>query len=111
MFDELYDAGVFVDDEVMEWRGDGIFHTYQLTPDAGPIIATLPVDEIHALIGKRVRHKKFKDFSKADLILNYLKGAKVYLNDKKREWRADGINYDTTGSSTKRRSLRRCATP
>ena len=96
IFDELYDYGVFVDDETMEWRADGIYHAYRLTPDAGPIISTLPMEEIHTLIGKRVRHKKFKDFAKADLILNYLKGAKVYLDDKKREWRADGVNYETT---------------
>ena len=94
IYDELYQSGVFVDDEAMEWRADGIYHTYRPTPDAGPISSTLPVDEIHTLIGKRMRHKKFRDFVKADLIMQYLRGAKVHLNDKKREWRADGVRYE-----------------
>ena len=94
MFNELYQAGVFVDDLAMEWRADGIYHTYR--PHHPPdhhdpkmIIAPakLTMDEIHALIGKRVRCQKFKDFVQADDILQRLKDARVYMDDQRKEWR------------------------
>jgi cysteinyl-tRNA synthetase len=95
IFVDIYDSGVYVDDEAMEWRADGIYHIYRYTNDAGPNVSTLSDDEIHKLLGKRMRYRKFKSFMKADQVLHYLKDAKIYVDDKKKEWRADGVTYTT----------------
>jgi hypothetical protein len=89
----LLDAGVFVDEESLEWRADGVRHNYQLSPDAGPCSSSLPETDIHELIEKRMRCRWRQDFKTADRIRLELSDAGVFVDDKKKEWRADGIKY------------------
>jgi hypothetical protein len=90
---ELLYGGIFVDDETMEWRADGIYHIYRQSPDSAPFASPLSEEEIHNFLGKRLRHKKKRDFLKADRIYEHLKEANVYVDDRIKEWRADGIKY------------------
>jgi len=71
------------------------FTQYQLPPDAGPIATTCQFTEehIHSLISNRSAAKTARQFEQADLILEELREAGVYLHDKRKEWRADGNNY------------------
>jgi hypothetical protein len=74
--------------------GDGHGHDYRPAADAGPIspLCKLTEDQIHYLIVKRGQCKKARNFEEADEILNRLVLSEVYLHDKRKEWRADGIN-------------------
>lgn len=107
---ELENMGVFLDDHKKEWRADGKMfrrkrnlmhseqeefgprgHDYKLAADAGPNQSDMTEDEIHGLIAKRLRHKLNKNFAEADQIQQELQDKGVFVNERTREWRADGI--------------------
>jgi hypothetical protein len=70
-------------------------HDYLPAPDAGPIsplvLRKLTEGQIHYLIARRLHCKILRNFSEADAILSGLVSAGVYLQDKRKEWRADGL--------------------
>lgn len=70
-------------------------HDYKLSPDAGPNSSTLSDEDIVALIGDRRQAQRDRDFEEADDIRHQLKLAGVYVEDGLKEWRADGIPFDT----------------
>jgi cysteinyl-tRNA synthetase len=114
---KLNDVGVFVLDKRKEWRADGLMfdngvqkyngvdngetaarassdHHYIISPGAGPIqCPTLTSDEIHKLLEERHRARMTRDFARADQIRDHLTSEGVTINDKTREWRADGVRY------------------
>ena len=69
-------------------------HDYLPAVDAGPIsplvLGKLTEGQIHYLIAKRLKCKSARNYSEADQILSWLVAAGVYLQDKRKEWRADG---------------------
>jgi hypothetical protein len=69
-------------------------HDYLPAVDAGPIsplvLGKLTEEQIHYLIARRLQCKKSRNYSEADQILSGLVAAGVYLQDKRKEWRADG---------------------
>jgi len=68
---------------------------FQLSLDAGPNSSTLSDEEIVAMIGDRRRAQKDRDFNEADRIRHELKVAGVYVEDGLKEYRADGIPFQT----------------
>jgi cysteinyl-tRNA synthetase len=100
-------AGVSVNDRTREWRADGRGrldrgfgpmsgthgHDYEVAPDAGPNKSKLDEREIHALLAARLKCKLFRDFAGADEIQTELHAAGVYIHDKQRIWRADGVGF------------------
>jgi cysteinyl-tRNA synthetase len=79
------------DDDLMEWRADGIFHAYRECSDSGPFIATLKEDVIHDLLGTRLLLIQRSELAEADRILDILRENNVFLDDKSKEWRGDGV--------------------
>jgi hypothetical protein len=69
-------------------------HDYVPAADAGPIAAgvleKLTEGQIHYLIARRLKCKNARNYDEADRILSGLVNAGVYLQDKRKEWRADG---------------------
>jgi hypothetical protein len=69
-------------------------HDYLPAVDAGPIsplvLGNLTEGQIHYLIARRLQCKIARNYSEADQILTGLVTAGVYLQDKRKEWRADG---------------------
>jgi adenylylsulfate kinase-like enzyme len=72
-------------------------HGYLPAADAGPIsaftLSKLTEEQIHYLIARRLQCKKARKYSEADHILSGLVAAGVYLQDKRKEWRADGPSF------------------
>jgi hypothetical protein len=68
---------------------------YQLAHDAGPMLATCPLTEaqIHAVMAQRRAAQRARDFDAADVLLQRLGQAGVAVQDKRREWRADGQTH------------------
>jgi hypothetical protein len=67
-------------------------HDYLPAADTGPIspLVKLTEEQIHSLIARRLQCKMAQNYSEADQILSGLVAAGVYLQDKRKEWRADG---------------------
>jgi hypothetical protein len=69
-------------------------HDYMPAADAGPIsplvLGKVTEEQIHYLIARRLQCKAARNYSEADQILSGLVAAGVYLQDKRKEWRADG---------------------
>lgn len=72
-------------------------HDYRLSPDAGPITSELREEEIHVLIAERMHSKFSRDFENADRIKDELEDAGIYIDDRGKEWRADGVRFDFGG--------------
>jgi hypothetical protein len=72
---------------------ENVNHDYIPAPDAGPITSALTKEQIDFLIASRLESKKVRNFEKADATLAYLNKAGVHLQDKRKEWRADGQNH------------------
>jgi cysteinyl-tRNA synthetase len=68
-------------------------HDYVMAIDAVKILSRLSVEEINDLLAKRLARKFKRDFQGADEIQAELLRAGVFIDDKKREWRADGISF------------------
>mmetsp|Transcript_44952 Transcript_44952/g.66140 ORF Transcript_44952/g.66140 Transcript_44952/m.66140 type:complete len:685 (-) Transcript_44952:38-2092(-) len=69
-------------------------HDYSQASDAGPTPASVNESDIHALIARRLQAKLSRDFRTADRIQNDLMDLGVYVHDKMKEWRADGVPFD-----------------
>jgi len=68
-------------------------HDYIMSPDAGPITATITEDEINALIAERLQNKMSRNFPEADRIQGELASLGVYVHDAMKEWRGDGVMF------------------
>jgi len=81
-------------------RGNGRFlsfgptgHDYSLDKTAGPSISNLSETEIHAGVADRLRAKMNRDFASADQIQLRLAETGVFVSDRTKEWRADGVQF------------------
>jgi cysteinyl-tRNA synthetase len=68
-------------------------HDYVMAIDAGKIRSKFSVEEINKLLAERLARKFNRDFQGADEIQAELVRAGVFIDDKKREWRADGKSF------------------
>jgi cysteinyl-tRNA synthetase len=90
----LRDAGNFnsrTSDYGKDFGPDG--HDYVMARDAGAITASIPEEEINRLIGERLTCKLNRDFQHADDIQAELLSVGVFVDDRNREWRADGKSF------------------
>jgi len=98
--------GVEVCDRAREWRADGVRmvssrlemnkfgHIYeQVGGPIDPRHCTLRREEIHDMIRERMHAKLKRDFGKADTIQDRLRAFGVDMDDKTKEWRADGETF------------------
>lgn len=98
--------GVEVCDRAREWRADGVRmvesrlemnkfgHIYeQVGGPIDPQHCTLRREEIHDMMRERMHAKLKRDFGKADTIQDRLRGFGVDMDDKTKEWRADGETF------------------
>lgn len=69
-------------------------HDYNMARGAGPIVSSLSEKEIHELLAERLACKLARDYKNADMIQEELLEAGVMINDRQREWRADGASFD-----------------
>lgn len=69
-------------------------HDYNMAEGAGPIVSSLSEKEIHELLAERLACKLARDYRNADMIQEELLEAGVMINDRQREWRADGASFD-----------------
>jgi hypothetical protein len=72
-------------------------HDYMLSREAGPSTSDMSDDEIHELIAERMQSKMSRDFDNADRIKDILSDAGVFIDDRAREWRADGVRFASGG--------------
>ena len=77
-------------------------HDYRMSPDAGPIAVNLSESEINAMIAARLRAKISHNFVKADEIQVQLTDVGVYVNDARKEWRADGVMFGDSANNNGR---------
>ena len=70
-------------------------HDYNPSPDAGENTSNLQDDEIHALLAERLQAKLSRDFNTADGIQAELIENGVYVHDGFKQWRADGVPFET----------------
>jgi len=79
-------------------------HDYELSREAGPSVVTLPESEIHRQIAERLMAKMTRDFVTADRVQLSLSEEGVYIDDRTKTWRADGVRF--IDPSEGRRSFR-----
>ena len=70
-------------------------HDYNPSPDAGENSSKLQDDEINALLAERLQAKLSRDFNTADGIQAELIENGVYVHDGYKQWRADGVPFET----------------
>ncbi|KAL3909312.1 MAG: hypothetical protein SGILL_008134, partial [Bacillariaceae sp.] len=90
----LRDAGNFntrTTDYGSDFGPDG--HDYVMAPDAGPITSSITEDDINRLVSERLASKLNRDFQRADAIQAELLSVGVFVDDRNREWRADGKSF------------------
>jgi len=102
----LLDAGVYVDDRSRQWRADGARfsrqsgrghgHAYTMADDCGPNTSQLSDAEIDEMLSRRGEARLKRNFILADSIRQKLLESGVYVEDKLKEWRADGTPFETT---------------
>lgn len=68
-------------------------HDYVMAIEAGEPQSELSVEEINGMLAERLARKFNRDFKGADKIQEELLKAGVFVNDKNREWRADGKSF------------------
>eukprot|EP00560_Eucampia_antarctica_P004549 CAMPEP_0197833634 /NCGR_PEP_ID=MMETSP1437-20131217/19648_1 /TAXON_ID=49252 ORGANISM="Eucampia antarctica, Strain CCMP1452" /NCGR_SAMPLE_ID=MMETSP1437 /ASSEMBLY_ACC=CAM_ASM_001096 /LENGTH=702 /DNA_ID=CAMNT_0043437809 /DNA_START=156 /DNA_END=2264 /DNA_ORIENTATION=+ len=68
-------------------------HDYELSPEAGPSVVTMSEGEIHVKIAERLMAKMNRDFETADRVQLVLSEEGVYINDRTKAWRADGVCF------------------
>ena len=68
---------------------------YLLSPDSGPNVSSLSENEIVALLGDRKTAQLDRDYAKADSIRESLKSSGVYVEDGLKEFRYDGVPFQT----------------
>ena len=71
-------------------------HDYsQLEDPGGDNNSKFDEVEIHALLAERLQAKFTRDFRKADNIQMELIEGGVFVHDERKEWRADGVPYES----------------
>ena len=81
---------------IRDFRGDfgPTGHDYHPCRDAGPISSSrLSETDIHGRIADRLMAKMNRDFGTADRVQLELAEEGVYVNDRTKEWRADGVRF------------------
>ena len=73
-------------------------NTFKLCPDSGPNTSTLSDDQVVNMVAERRQAQRDRDFKTADRIRYDLKNAGVYVEDGLKEWRADGVPFNSVGS-------------
>jgi cysteinyl-tRNA synthetase len=68
-------------------------HDYVMAIDALDVQGKLSVEEINCLLAERLARKFTRDFQGADEIQAELLRSGVFIDDRKREWRADGKSF------------------
>lgn len=68
-------------------------HDYNLCAQAGPTSSHISESAIHAKVAERLMAKMNRDFDTADRVQLELAEKGVYINDKTKEWRADGVQF------------------
>jgi cysteinyl-tRNA synthetase len=68
-------------------------HDYTLSYDSGPNVSTLSESEIHQRIAHRLQCKMSRKFREADEAQSEFEKFGIYVDDGKKEWRADGIRF------------------
>merc|ERR1712071_305023 len=67
---------------------------YQQIGEMDSNICQLSNDQIQTLLRERSQARRERNFQKADTILEQLKLEHVYVDDKSKQWRADGLPFD-----------------
>lgn len=80
-------------------------HDYQKTADSGPNKSRFTDDEVHELLATRLHAKFSKDFQFADKIQAELIHGGVFVHDGMKEYRVDGMPYDSFKNGVKRNKL------
>lgn len=68
-------------------------HDYNLCSKAGSVSSAMSEPEIHGKVAERLMAKMNRDFETADRVQLELAEEGVYINDKTKEWRADGVRF------------------
>ena len=68
---------------------------FRLSPNSGANLSTLSEEEIVTMLTDRHAAQRTRDYEKADAIRNTLKIAGVYIEDGMKEYRWDGVPFDT----------------
>lgn len=68
-------------------------HDYNLCSQAGPISSHLSEKAIHSKVAERLSAKMNRDFGTADRVQLELAEEGVFVNDRTKEWRADGVRF------------------
>lgn len=78
-----------------DFRGDfgANGHDYKELFSAGPISSLLSLERIHSKVSERLMAKMNRDFETADRIQLKLAEDGVFINDRTKEWRADGVQF------------------
>ena len=72
-------------------------HDYAVSSDAGPNNSKYAEERVHAMLAERLQAKFSRDYRKADSIQSALMVGGVFVDDKLKEWRADGVPYREGG--------------
>jgi hypothetical protein len=94
IWNELFDAGVYIDDTNKQWRADKQQPFFTLVADSGPKVSSLPDERIHTLLATFARAKLVQKHDEAHTILEELYQNDVFINTSKREYRLDGVMHD-----------------
>ncbi|KAL7534497.1 hypothetical protein ACHAXR_005915, partial [Thalassiosira sp. AJA248-18] len=101
---ELSEKGIHMDDTLKQWWVAGtraivneFGHYYEQV--GGPIDSSMAESEIHDLIRERMHRRRNQNYGQADNILKELGECGVYIDDKAKEWRADGKSFTQNNSS------------
>jgi len=81
-------------------------HDYASAPAAGPFSSALSEAEVHAALAERLVAKLRRDFTVADRIQFELAGAGVFMDDRNKLWRADGVPFNEAGAGDRPQSDR-----
>jgi len=68
-------------------------HDYNVCTEAGPISSDMAEPTIHNKVAERLVAKMNRDFEAADRIQLELAEEGVFINDRTKEWRADGVRF------------------
>lgn len=96
----LEECGIELDDKSKQWRvgvPNESGHTFRrIGGPVDPTVCALDEGRINALLQERARLRRAGSFEEADGIRSELRRAGVRLDDKRGEWRADGVLADGT---------------
>jgi len=68
-------------------------HDYELCSQAGPNSSRMTEAAIHRMVAERLMAKMNRDFVRADKVQLELAEEGIFVNDKTKEWRADGVRF------------------